>query len=267
MKIRHRPGLENVADLFTKCLPSKDFLRHRTTLGILTIDAPLEDLLALSVSKTKRNLAVVELCCRDGSMIQKACETSGFRYCGVRKDVELKSVVLQVKRFVEEQKSVGNWVHLHISTPCTSGSPLKNLSGNVETQADVEWKGIMDAIPKYLDEGIVADSTSFELPLSNSIWDRSETKHVLEKGGLKFCQDVHLCQAGYKGKDGLPIGKVMRFRCTHEQFCLSLRGRFGKCSCEKHSPLDQVSWTDTGFYNKTLARGILNGAKANGKSR
>ena len=267
IKIRHRPGLENVADLFTKCLPSKDFLRHRTTLGILTIDAPLDDLLALSMSKPKRKLAVVELCCREGSMIQKACETSGFRYCGVTKDVELKSVLLQVKRFVDEQRLLGNWVHLHISTPCTSGSPLKNFSGNVETQADSEWKGIMDAVPKYLDEGIVADSVSFELPRSNSIWDRSETKHVLEKGDLKFCQDVHLCQAGYKGKDGLPIGKIMRFRSTHEQFCLSLRGRFGKCSCEKHSPLDQVSWTDTGFYNKTLARGILNGAKANGKNR
>ena len=99
------------------------------------------------------------------------------------------------------------------------------------------------------------------------MWDRPETTHVLEKGDLKFCQDIHLCQAGYKGKDGLQIGKVMRFRSTHEAFCLSLRGRFGKCSCEKHSPLDQVSWTDTGFYNETLARGILNGAKANGKRR
>ena len=27
-------------------------------------------------------------------MIQKACEISGFKYCGVTKDVELKSVLL-----------------------------------------------------------------------------------------------------------------------------------------------------------------------------
>ena len=61
VKIRHRPGLENVADLFTKCLPSKDFLRHRLTLGFVTMDAPLNDLLALSVTPNKRKLAVVEL--------------------------------------------------------------------------------------------------------------------------------------------------------------------------------------------------------------
>ena len=54
----------------------------------------------------------------------------------------------------------------------------------------------------------------------------------------------------------------MKFRCSHKNFGLSLRGRFGKCTCDKHSPLDQVTWTDTGFYNKKLARGILNGAKA-----
>ena len=72
VRIRHRPGLENVADLFTKCLPSKDFLRHRATLGFLTMEAPLNDLLTLSISTSKRVLAVVELCCREGSMIQHA---------------------------------------------------------------------------------------------------------------------------------------------------------------------------------------------------
>ena len=127
VKIRHRPGLENVADLFTKCLPSKDFLRHRSTLGFVVMDAPLNDLLTLSMSPDNRKLAVVELCCKAASMIQKACETSNFRYCGVTRDVELKSVVLKVKRFIEEQRLLGNWVHLHISTPRTSGSPLKNL--------------------------------------------------------------------------------------------------------------------------------------------
>ena len=64
------------------------------------------------------------------------------------------------------------------------------------------------------------------------------------------------------GKDGLPIGKVMKFMSSHKEFCFSLRGRFGRCMCERHSPLVEVSWTDTGFYNKRLARAIINGAKA-----
>ena len=135
MRIRHRPGLENVADLFTK-------LRHRATpLGFVVMDAPLNDLLTLSMSPDDRKLAVVELCCKAGSMIQKACETSQLRYCGVTKDVEMKSVILQVKRFIEEQQLLGNWVHLHVSTPCTSGSPLKNFSGNVELRLRLIWSG------------------------------------------------------------------------------------------------------------------------------
>ena len=165
-----------MADLFTKCLPSRDFLRHRSTLGFLTMDGPLNDLLELSVTSEKKVLAVVELCCREGSMIQKACETSGIRYCGVTKDVQMKGVNLQVKRFIEEQKLLGTWVHMHISTPCTSGSPLKNFSGNSDSQADLEWKVIIDAIPSYLEGKVLADSVSFELPRNNAIWERPETK-------------------------------------------------------------------------------------------
>ena len=260
VKIRHRPGLDNVADLFTKCLPSKDFLRHRATLGFVTMDSPLRDLMALSVVPD-RKLAMIELCCRDGSMIQKACETSEMKYCGVTKDVQMKGVVLQVKRFIAEQRKAGFWVHMHVSTPCTSGSPLRNFSGSA-SQDNPEWKLIMDSIPQYLEGDSLADSVSFELPRSNSIWERPETKLVLQKGKFDHAQDVHLCQAGYVGKDGLPIGKVMKFMSSHKEFCFSLRGRFGRCVCDRHSPLDQVSWTDTGFYNKRLARAILNGAKA-----
>ena len=194
-------------------------------------------------------------------MIQKACETSEMKYCGVTKDVQMKGVVLQVKRFIAEQRKAGFWVHMHVSTPCTSGSPLRNLSGSA-SQDNPEWKLIMDAIPQYFEGDSLADSVSFELPRSNSIWERPETKLVMQKGKFEHAQDVHLCQAGYVGKDGLPIGKVMKFMSSHKEFCFSLRGRFGRCMCERHSPLDQVSWTDTGFYNKRLARAIVNGAKA-----
>ena len=60
--------------------------------------------------------------------------------------------------------TLGNWVHLHASTPCTSRSPFKNFPGNVEIQADLEWKGIMDAVPKYLEGTNKPDAVSFELP-------------------------------------------------------------------------------------------------------
>ena len=156
---------------------------------------------------------MIELCCRDGSMIQKACETSEMKYCGVTKDVQMKGVVLQVKRFIAEQRKAGFWVHMHVSTPCTSGSPLRNLSGSA-SQDNPEWKLIMDSIPQYLEGDSLADSVSFELPRSNSIWERPETKLVLQKGKFDHAQDVHLCQAGYVGKDGLPIGKSSALVCV-----------------------------------------------------
>ena len=39
--VEHRAGTDNVADLFTKCLGTKDFLRHRTSLGFETFEVQL----------------------------------------------------------------------------------------------------------------------------------------------------------------------------------------------------------------------------------
>ena len=66
----------------------------------------------------------------------------------------------------------------------------------------------MDAVPKYLEGPNKPDAISFELPRANSIWGRPETKHVLEVGNLDFQQDVHLCQAGYRGRDGSQCWKL-----------------------------------------------------------
>ena len=42
--VEHRAGTDNVADLFTKCLGTKDFLRHRTSLGFEVPEVPAKDL-------------------------------------------------------------------------------------------------------------------------------------------------------------------------------------------------------------------------------
>ncbi len=47
----------------------------------------------------------------------------------------------------------------------------------------------MDAVPNYLQGNFTPDSVSFDL--------------------LEFQQNFHLCQAGYKGKDGKLMGKGM----------------------------------------------------------
>ena len=258
--VKHKPGVSHPADLFTKCLGTKDFFRHRSMIGFIQRDGPVCDLAALTSAVEVQPLAFVELCCKEQSSLQKACYQSGISYAGVVKNIELKSVQLDVNKFVKRSKNEGRWVHLHVSTPCSSGSPLKNFSQSV-TDSDLDWEGIMSGVKDFLSLEPKPDCISFELPKGNAVWSRGLTVEVLSKGGMNHFQDVHLCQAQYKIASGTPIGKVLRFQCSHSAFCQSLK-RFGTCTCKEHAPFSSVSWVDTGFYNKTLARGIINGAKA-----
>ena len=85
----------------------------------------------------------------------------------------------------------------------------------------------MKAVPKYL----LGQSASFELPARNEIWQRQGTKKVLEKGGLRHEARVHLCRTGLKGRSGLPVGKQLKFMCTHHCMAQGLAKRFGVCMC------------------------------------
>ena len=69
LKLRHRSGVENPADLFTKCLSAKAFYKHRYALGIVVPDgltAELAELRELSVLQQVLTqgspIAIVELC-------------------------------------------------------------------------------------------------------------------------------------------------------------------------------------------------------------
>ena len=260
IQVKHRAGTENPADLFTKCLPTKTFLKHRSTIGFVKWDGPLCDILHLAPASDV-GLAFVEVCCSEKSAIRTACQASQIPYAGVTKDVEMLGVQRGVQNFVGEHRNAGRWVHMHFATPCSSGSPLKNFHSG-ETEADQVWSSIMSGALKLLSQEPKCHSLSFELPKNNSVWERKLTVQTLEKGAICFSQDVHLCQAQYKSKDGQPIGKVLQFRSSHETFCKSLGRRFGFCACIEHAPVSRVSWTDTGYYNRTLARAIINAAKA-----
>ena len=47
LKLRHRSGVENPADLFTKCLSAKAFYKHRYALGIVVPDGLTAELAEL----------------------------------------------------------------------------------------------------------------------------------------------------------------------------------------------------------------------------
>ena len=267
----HREGEQNVADLFTKCLPSRTFM-HRRTMGFTECEVPIHDLrlaaddvfLVSELARKSETLAFVEVCCSAGSSLKEACKQMKIPYVGILKDVEKQETFEVVKRFVEQQKQIGyRWVHVHVSTPCGSGSPLKGFSAdNDPTEMDREWLGIMKAVGKFLGLG---ESKSFELPKNNGIWKREETKRVLRDYGLVNGADVFLCQTGLCNKDLKPIGKCLRFMATSPSFVNVLTRRFGVCDCESHAGFFEVNWSKTGYYNLALAKALVHAARASRK--
>jgi hypothetical protein len=120
----------------------------------------------------------------------------------------------------------------------------------------------MDNVSEYL---LLGNSRSFELPRNNNIWKRDETKRVLKQCGLQFDAEVFLCQTGMQAPNGLPVGKVLIFCSASAGFCNLLTKRFGWCECDKHAGMYDVNWTQTGAYNKELAKAILAGVRAGRK--
>ena len=117
----------------------------------------------------------------------------------------------------------------------------------------------MRATARYLGLG---NAGSFELPLRNNIWQRVGTQQLLKSCHLSHAVEVCLCATGQKSKSGFPVGKKLRFVCTHERFAEVLHAKFGVCVCSQHAPMNDVNFHETGKYNNTLAAGILAAAAA-----
>ena len=154
-------------------------------------------------------------------------------------------------------------MHVHCSTPCSPGSPLKGFQdSDAETESDKQWLFIMTSVNRYLDLG---DSKSFELPRNNSIWKRQENKDVLYKAGLNFSADAHLCQTGMRTDHEVPVGKCLRFWSTSPKFASVLTRRFGSRDCPRHAGLFEVNWSKTGYCNEVLSKALLFAARASRK--
>ena len=55
LTLLHRAGTCNCADLFTKCLPSKDYFRHRSSIGMNRIEFPTQSLSSVCASENAHN--------------------------------------------------------------------------------------------------------------------------------------------------------------------------------------------------------------------
>ena len=246
------------------------FYRRRKTLGFISLEVPWHDLqledpqvfLVNELTRKTEKLAFVELCCSRASGLQKVCNNSKVPYVGVLDRIQDNDTCDKVRVFVESHRQLGyRWIHVHCSTPCSSGSPLKGFQDfDGETESDKQWLPIMSSVGKFLELG---DSRSFELPRNNSIWKRQETKDVLHNAGLSFSADVHLCQTGMKTEAQVPI----RFWSTSAKFASVLTRRFGSCDCPRHAGLFEVKWSETGYYNEALSKALLYAARASRKDQ
>ena len=263
LKLRHRSGVENPADLFTKCLSAKAFYKHRYALGIVVPDgltaelAELRELCVLQQVLTQgSSIAIVELCCSEHSNLRKVCEVSKVPYIGVVAKVQSSGTLSRVAVCIRQWKnsSCPPWVHIHASTPCGSGSPLRNFNQDSVTEKDQEWDEIINAIGGYFKH---ADSCSFELPERNAIWSRPETVNLLESFDMRHQALVRLCKTGCQNKDGIPIGKTLKFVSNSIGFSTNLHSKLSTCTCQIHAELNQINYTETAFYNRKLARYIL----------
>ena len=266
VNLRWLAGTMNPADLFTKNVNTSLLQMHRARLGFVVVQDVPQGLFQLALGTHCRRrwpadggvrIALLEVCCAEESGLSKACHESNVPYAGVTRNMQMGRVFASAFDVVKIWRKQGHWIHVHVSTPCSSGSPLKRFqSGECEpTVADFEWEGIMRAAGKYL---MLGDGRSFELPRYNHIWERYGTQQVLEKASLSHRAVVYLCRTGMVGKSGNPVGKQLQFMSTHKSFAEHLHKCFGTCECVgKHAAFNDVEWPETGFYNQKLARGII----------
>ena len=249
--LEFRKGSRNPSDLITKCLGTATFGFHRSSLGFEVFEGLINSLV-----KTGKGLVVIEICCSRDSAMSRAAKRLGVLYVGIAERMESKAVYDELLRYLDSLRPVK--VFVHVSSPCTSGSPLRHLSskGGV-SQADVEW---FDLFPKVKDYSRIGDQTSFELPWRNEIWGHSITKQTLKTAKHIYEVPVHLCATGFVAKNGKPVGKILGFTTSSRLLMMKLRKFYGSCNCKvPHAGILDVNWTETAIYNDELATTLVKG--------
>ena len=148
-------------------------MRLRGFLGFESAEHPIEALVAQveerSVDQVMNsnalNFAFAEVCCLEESCLNLTCVKLDIPYLGIAANMQKDEVFQKCKRHIQRWKKQGLHVHVHISTPCTVGSPLKHFNKDSDdSEVEKAWLEIMTCAPQYL---LLGDTRSFELPGSN----------------------------------------------------------------------------------------------------
>ena len=222
---------------------------HRDSLGFEVMSGPI-----YTLSDLGRAFMFVEICCSENSSIYRVCKKLGIHYVGVTERMEFDSTFRKVKEHVESMK-VKTFVH--VSSPCSSGSPLKRFGDGEPKESDWNWYDLFPKVERYLRLG---DANSFELPWNNDIWNFALCQKTLKNAGHNYHTKVRLCKTGFVTKDDKPVGKCLGFSSNSKVFIETLK-RFSTCDCSEHASFEEVVWSETAFYTEFLAKAMIQGAK------
>ena len=211
------------------------------------------------------NLLILELACGVDSVIQNACREFGSSYIGIHAGLELLSTQRQAYKFLKSfaEGSSGSadsqkLIQVHISLPCTGGSPLLDLSKKDRKPAQDAYFRLLDHCKRYVSyiKGMsnVRSAVTLELPKTNRFWSDERLKKFLTDHDMQKFADCAACAMGLETSQGHSIGKVFRIACLDQVLATGLGKRF-QCKCtQDHAPLNQVNYLMTERYSYKFAR-------------
>ena len=211
---------------------------------------------------------LVELACGFSSVLSSACFESRACYIGVHDNLEKVSIQDRVISLVDEAKRMtiasacdqkapetySPFLHVHVSLPCTGGSPLQNFSGGKSVKEHEKvFFSLLDAVEKILSRLQKQTFTvSFELPNTNRYWSHPKLVRAVQ-AWFPFRAVVHACAMGIEGVPGLPIKKAFRIMSSSEEFCKRLEKRF-ICNCDFHASFNFSDFALSEKYSRKFAR-------------
>ena len=211
------------------------------------------------------NLLILELACGVDSVIQNASREFGSSYIGIHAGLELLSTQRQAYKFLKSfaEGSSGSadsqkLIQVHISLPCTGGSPLLDLSKKDRKPAQDAYFRLLDHCKRSVSyiKGMsnVCSAVTLELPKLNRFWSDERLKKFLTDHDMQKFADCAACAMGLETSQGQPIGKVFRIACSDQVLATGLERRF-QCKCtQDHAPLNQVNYSMTERYSYKFAR-------------
>ena len=212
---------------------------------------------------------LIELACTKGSVLSFACAESRASYIGVHGSLEktntqdrIVNLVNQVMQKLTMTRSVSDrelgevhlFCHVHMSLPCTGGSPSQNFSGGKRIpEHEKKFSNLVTACEKLLNKLEKHEvSISFELPNSNRYWTHPKLQAFVQ-ARAPFRSVVHACAMGIEGLPGLPIKKAFRIMSSSEELGQRLEKRF-HCACDFHASFNFSDFQLSEKYSRKFAR-------------